>query len=69
MTEIKSLTLEELTSETEKLNLPKFRAKQIYQWLHQKGVMSFDEMLNLSKELRNTLKQNYYIAGCETEHK
>ena len=31
--------------------LPKFRALQVYQWLH-RGVESFDEMSNLSKELR-----------------
>lgn len=33
----------------------KFRAKQVFEWVHQKGVMSFDEMTNLSKDLRNKL--------------
>lgn len=33
----------------------KFRAKQVFEWVHQKGVMSFDEMTNLSKSLRSKL--------------
>ncbi len=33
----------------------KFRAKQVFEWVHQKGVMSFDEMTNLSKDLRSKL--------------
>ena len=34
----------------------KFRAKQIFEWLYEKRVDSIDEMLNLSKELREVLK-------------
>lgn len=40
---------------------PSFRAKQIYQWLYQKYVNSFDEMKNLPKELKEQLKENYYL--------
>ena len=40
---------------------PSFRAKQIYQWLYQKYVTSFDEMKNLPKELKENLQQNYYL--------
>lgn len=40
---------------------PKFRAKQVIQWLHQKGVVDFDLMLNLSKNLRSKLKQEFEI--------
>ncbi len=69
MTDIKSLTLEELTGEIQKLNFPKFRAFQIYSWLHQYGVSSFDEMSNISKENRKLLSENYFIAGCEIEDK
>lgn len=69
MTDIKSLTLDELTSEIEKLKLPKFRASQIYKWLHQNGASSFDEMTNLSKDLREKLKTEYFIASCVIEDK
>ena len=69
MIDIKSLTLDELTSFIIKSNLPKFRAEQIYKWLHQNGVSSFDEMTNLSKDLRQKLNNEYFIASCEIEDK
>lgn len=34
----------------------KFRAKQVFEWVHQKGVMSIDDMTSLSKGLRDKLK-------------
>ena len=40
---------------------PSFRAKQIYQWLYQKYVNSFDEMKNLPKELKEQLEAQYYL--------
>lgn len=67
--DINSLTFEQLKNETENLHLPKFRALQIYQWLHKYGVTSFDEMTNISKDLKNTLSQNYYISYCAIEEK
>lgn len=69
MTDIKSLTLDELAGEIVKLNLPKFRAGQIYKWLHQNGVKSFDEMTNISKDLRSVLSEHYFIPSCEIEDK
>ena len=52
-TDILSLTLAELTEEVVgKLGEKKFRAGQIYDWLHIKKVKSFDEMTNLSASLR-----------------
>lgn len=63
--DIKSLNYQELLSEVEKFGEKSFRAKQIYQWLHQKAVMSFDEMTNLSKALREKLKDNFYIARIQ----
>ncbi len=41
------------------LGLPSFRGKQLFQWLHQHSVESFEEMSNLSKELRSSLKETY----------
>ena len=40
-----------------------FRAEQIFKWLYQEKVRSFDEMTNLSLDLRNKLKQNYTICN------
>ena len=50
--DIKSLTIPELEAFMQQLGQPKFRAKQIFQWLHQKRVLSFDEMKNLPAPLR-----------------
>lgn len=67
--DISSLTFEQLNSEIEALNLPKFRASQIFQWLHKYGCKSFDEITNLNKELRENLSKRYYIGHCEIEDK
>lgn len=42
-----------------------FRAKQIFEWLHNKNVESFDDMTNLSKELRLELKSKSVIKGVK----
>ena len=52
MTDIKSLTLTELERETERLGEKKFRAKQIYSWLHEKLADDFNRMTDLPGELR-----------------
>ncbi|MBQ7740626.1 MAG: 23S rRNA (adenine(2503)-C(2))-methyltransferase RlmN [Eubacterium sp.] len=69
MTDIKSLNEAQLSEALKSLGEPAFRSKQIYQWLHQKGVSSFDEMTNLSKELREKLKEEYFIPCCNIEEK
>ena len=56
--DIKSYNLTELKKEIESINEKSFRAKQIYQWLHIEKVTSFDEMTNISKDLRNKLSEN-----------
>ena len=62
MKDIKSMTLAELTQEfTTDLGEPKFRAGQVYTWLH-RGARSFDEMTNLSKPLREKLAQRYTLT-------
>lgn len=55
---IKSMTLPELTQVMKELGQPAFRGKQVYTWLH-RGVRSYDEMTNLSKELRSRLAEQY----------
>lgn len=63
--DIKSLDFEELENSIKEMGLPKFRASQIYDWLHKKLVTSFDEMTNLSADLRGKLSEIYYITACE----
>ena len=63
--DIKSLNLEELTAQLKELGLPAFRAKQIYQWVHEKLVASFDDMTNLSKGLRDQLKERYELITLQ----
>ncbi len=57
--DIKSLSLSELEEELKSRGEKAFRAKQIYQWMHVKCAGSFEEMTNLSKELRERLKEWY----------
>ncbi len=63
--DIKSLNLTELTAELLKCGLQKYRAVQIYDWLHKKLVCSFDEMSNLSKDIREKLSLMYNITALE----
>lgn len=53
---LKSLTKKELSATLADLGLASYRSDQVFQWLYQKGAASFDEMTNLSKDLRATLK-------------
>ena len=62
MTDIKSMTQEELGSFLKSLGQPAFRAKQVFTWLH-RGVTSFDEMTNLPKTLREQLAQTCHITA------
>ena len=58
MTDIKSMTLEELRQALTGLGEKPFRAKQLYEWIHRKLAVSYDEMTNLSKHLREKLEIN-----------
>lgn len=61
--DIKSLYLEELEEELGQLGEKSFRAKQIYQWVHQKLAADFEDMSNLSKALREKLHQQYTLTA------
>ena len=63
MKNIKDYNLEELKKELQSMDEKTFRAEQIFKWLYQEKVRSFDEMTNLSLDLRNKLKQNYTICN------
>ena len=65
---LKSLTQPELADILKELGQPKFRAKQVYTWLH-KGVCSYDEMTNLPKGLRDVLAEKYPINAPKVVRK
>lgn len=62
--DVKSMTIEELNLFFTQFGEAPFRAKQVFQWLHQKNVNDFDSMTNLSKELRVKLKENTKIFNA-----
>ena len=66
--DLKSMTLAEMEAAFAALGEPKFRAKQVFVWLH-KGARSFDEMTNLSKSLRAKLDSLYDITAPEVARK
>ena len=68
MIDLKSQTLEEMTATLKAMGEPAFRGKQVFTWLH-KGVTSFDEMSNLSKPLREKLKEQCYITAPSVARK
>ncbi|MGB0376068.1 MAG: 23S rRNA (adenine(2503)-C(2))-methyltransferase RlmN, partial [Flavobacteriaceae bacterium] len=59
--DIRALSLEELKSFFTTHQQQAFRAKQVYQWLWQKGIHDFDKMTNLSKEVRALLSSYFTI--------
>ena len=69
MKNIKDYDLEELKEELISIGEKPFRAEQIFKWLYQEKVKSFDDMTNLSLELREKLKQNYTICNFNVINK
>ncbi len=65
MKNIKDYTLEALKEEMKSLGEKPFRAEQIFFWLYQEKVKTFDEMTNLSIFLREKLKENYTMCNYQ----
>ena len=63
MKNIKDYNLDELKQELIDMGEKAFRAEQIFKWVFQEKVISFDDMTNLSLELREKLKQNYTMCN------
>ncbi|MBR1692277.1 MAG: 23S rRNA (adenine(2503)-C(2))-methyltransferase RlmN [Lachnospiraceae bacterium] len=61
--DIKSLTKEELTQEIVNMGEKKFRAEQLFEWMHKRHARNFDEMTNLSKQLRQELAQRFLFVS------
>lgn len=68
MLDLKSMTLEEMTSLLKDLGEPAFRGKQVFRWLH-RGATSFEDMSDLSKALREKLAENCFITAPQVERK
>lgn len=63
--DIKTFSLEQLEEEIMALGQPKFRAKQIFTWLHQKHIENFDQMTNISKDFREKLKEKFKLTDIQ----
>ena len=63
--DIKSLDFGQLSEVLQEMGQKKFRATQIYQWLHQKLITDFDQMTNVAADLREQLKSKYELNTLE----
>lgn len=63
--DLRSLSSEQILNLVTSLGQPKFRAKQIEEWIWSKGATSFDQMSNLPKTLRKELSKRVILAGAE----
>lgn len=61
--DIKSMNLEELTAQITAMGEKSFRAKQIYEWMHQKLCGGFDEMTNISSSFRAKCKESFCFTS------
>ena len=68
LADIRSMTLEELTAALGEMGEPAFRGKQVFTWLH-RGVRSFEEMSDISKDLREKLAETYWVEGLTAARK
>jgi len=64
-TDIRSLSLDALQQQFVAMGEKAFRAKQVYEWLWKKSCISFDEMSNISKELRTKLSETFTINNVK----
>lgn len=69
LSDIRSLSYEELYNEITALGFPKFRVNQIYSWIHEKCVNSFSEMTNISKDMRRKLEEHFTLSNCQINTK
>ena len=66
---IKDFSLTELKEEFKNIGEKPYRADQVYEWIYKKRINSFDEMTNISLELRNKLKTNFDLGLFKIEKK
>ena len=63
--DIKSLDMQELTEYIEAIGQKKFRAKQLYEWMHIHLARDYDEMTNISKDMRDYLRENTLLVSLK----
>lgn len=63
--DLASYNIMELTNMIAQIGEKKFRARQIYEWIHKKNVSSFDDMNNIPASLRARLSENYYVNSIQ----
>ena len=64
---IRALSLEELTAYFQTIGEKKFRTKQVWEWIWQKHAKGFEDMTNLSKELRQHLSDNFSLPAINAD--
>lgn len=64
---IRHCTLAQLEAYFSARGFPKFRAKQVYEWVWQKKAMHFADMTNLSKELRQQLGEQFTLPALQVD--
>lgn len=65
MTNIYNLTYSDLETTIKEAGLPKFRTKQVWQWLYTHMITDFDEMKNVDNKTKTFLSENYFIPNYE----
>ena len=65
--DLKNLTLPALEQFLQGQGKERFRALQVFKWIYQQGIVNFDEMTNISKNLRSELGETAFISNLETE--
>ena len=69
MKNIKDYNLDELKKEFQELGEKPYRAEQVFMWLYREKVKEFDDMTNISKELRQKLQENYTMCNYKIAKK
>ena len=65
--DIRSLSEDQIINFFEKKGFDSYRGRQVYEWIWKKSAYSFDEMTNLSKDLRTILGNNFVINHIEVD--
>lgn len=68
-TDLSSMTYDQLQDYLLQTGSPKFRANQLFSWIHEKKVVEIDEMSNLPADMRQSLKENAFITSLGVKNK
>ena len=65
--DLAELDLAELEQALDALGHPRFHARQLFQWVHKRGVTDFSEMTDLGLDLRNSLASSFHVSTPEIQ--